>query len=132
DVDDLVVDLEPVLEAAQLRDPLVERRLAALEPRRDRAAGSRLLALRAAARGLALAGGDPAADARARRTGAGGGLEVVEFHASSFSASPFAAALVPPSATSSTVTRNRTWRTMPRVAGLSATMLVLPIPCRPS
>jgi hypothetical protein len=35
------------------------------------------------------------------------------------------------SATSSTVTRKRTWRTMPRVAGLSATTLVLPIPCRP-
>ena len=46
DVDDLVVDLAPVLEAAQLRDPHVEWRLAALEPRRDRAAGAGLLALR--------------------------------------------------------------------------------------
>src|SRR4029079_7082425 len=36
------------------------------------------------------------------------------------------------SAISSTVTRKRTWRTMPRVAGLSVMMLVLPIPCRPS
>ena len=36
-----------------------------------------------------------------------------------------------PSAISSTVTRNRTWRTMPRVAGLSVITLVLPIPCRP-
>ena len=68
--------LNAVLEAAQLRDPHVERRLAALEPGRDRAAGPGLLALRAAARGLALAGGDAAADAglarvRARAPGAG-------------------------------------------------------------
>src|SRR6188508_2575997 len=36
------------------------------------------------------------------------------------------------SATSSTDTRKRTWRTMPRVASLSGTMLVEPIPCKPS
>src|SRR6185436_16653129 len=48
DVDDLVLDLESVLEAAQLRDALMERRLAALEPRRNRATGACLLALRAA------------------------------------------------------------------------------------
>src|SRR5688572_9561784 len=63
DVDDFVLDLEAVLEATQLRDTLMERRLAALEPRRDRAAGARLLALRPAARGLALAGRDAATDA---------------------------------------------------------------------
>src|SRR6185295_16013903 len=33
----------------------------------------------------------------------------------------------PPPPTSSTLTRNRTWRTMPRVAGLSATSTVCPI-----
>ena len=71
DVHDLVLDLEPVLEAAQLRDAHVERRLAALEPGRDRAAGPGLLALGPAAGRLALAGCDPAADAalvRPRRT----------------------------------------------------------------
>ena len=124
DVHDLVLDLEPVLEAAQLRDAHVERRLAALEPGRDRAAGARLLALRAAAGGLALAGGDAAADAGARLVRALGGLEVVELHAFSPASRT--------SASSSTVTRNRTWRTMPRVAGLSVTTLVLPMPCRPS
>ena len=66
DVHDLVLDLEAVLEAAQLRDAHVERGLAALEPGRDRAAGTGLLALGAAAGRLALAGGDAAADARAR------------------------------------------------------------------
>jgi hypothetical protein len=37
----------------------------------------------------------------------------------------------PVSAISSTVTRKRTCRTMPRVAGLSAMTLVVPMPCRP-
>ena len=74
EVHDLVLDLERVLEAAQLRDALVERRLAALEPGRDLAAGARLLALGAAARGLALARGDAASDATLRLAGPGRGL----------------------------------------------------------
>jgi len=123
DVDDLVLDLEAVLEAAQLRDPHVERGLTALEPGRDRAAGTGLLALGAATRGLALARGDPAADARAWLAGPVGRAKVVQFHAFS---------PVSVSAISSTVTRNRTARTIPRVAGLSVTTLVLPMPCSPS
>src|SRR4029077_20084402 len=109
DVDDLIVDLEAVLEAAQLRDPHVERRLAALEPGRDRAAGAGLLALRAAAGGLALAGGDAAPAAGPRRARGGRRLEIVELHLFSWESLP-----VP--GTSSTETRKRTWRTMPRVA----------------
>src|SRR5438034_1258632 len=67
DVDDLVIDLAAVPEAAELRNPHVERRLTTLEPRRDRAAGARLLALRPATGGLALAGGDAPPDAGAGR-----------------------------------------------------------------
>src|ERR687890_152179 len=52
-VDDLVVDLERVLEAAQLGQPHVQRRLATLEARRDLVA--RAGALGAAAGALALA-----------------------------------------------------------------------------
>src|SRR4029078_10623600 len=51
-----------------------------------------------------------------------GGLQVVKLHA-------FSPASV--SVISSTLTRKRTCRTMPRVAGLSVMMLVLPIPWRP-
>ena len=117
DVHDLVLDLEAVLEAAELRDAHVERRLATLEPRRDRAAGARLLALRAAARGLALAGGDAAADARALLARPFGRAQVVESHAFLLAfASLERARLERPgrferrrrSAISSTVTRKRT------------------------
>jgi hypothetical protein len=68
DIHDLVLDLEAVAEAAQLRDALMERRLATLEPRRDRATGACLLALRAATGGLALAGGDAATHPGLRRS----------------------------------------------------------------
>src|SRR5688572_4837721 len=51
-----------VLEATHLRDAHVDRRLATFEPARDTGTASRQLALRPFARGLALAGGDPAAD----------------------------------------------------------------------
>jgi hypothetical protein len=40
--------------------------------------------------------------------------------------------LLPAEGISSTVTRKRTWRTIPRVASLSTTSTVLPMPCRPS
>src|SRR4029077_210602 len=86
-VHDLELGLEWVLEAAQLGDALVQRRLAALEPGRDRAAGARLLALRAATRGLSAAGRDAPADAGPARVGAGRGAEVVELHAFSLDAS---------------------------------------------
>ena len=99
DVHDLVLDPEAVLEAPQLGDALVQRRLAAFEPGRDGAAGAGLLALRATACRLALAGGDAAADPDAVLARPYGGLKVVEFHAFS---------PVSVSAISSTVTRNRT------------------------
>ena len=126
DVDDLVLDVVDVAEAAQLRDPDVERRLAALEPGGDRRPGSRLLALGPAARGLALAGGDAAADPGAPGDRPLGGVEVVDLHrlVSGVVASA-------PSASSSKVTRNRTWRTMPRTAGLSGRIEELPMPWRP-
>src|SRR6478752_2310538 len=44
---------------------------------------------------------------------------------------PRPAVFASPSAISSTVTRNRTWRTIPRVAGLSATTRLLPMPWSP-
>jgi hypothetical protein len=59
---------EDVVEAA-LRDPHVERHLAALEAE-DGHAGAALLALLAAAGGLAEPGADAAADADARLAGA--------------------------------------------------------------
>ena len=59
----LVLDAERVLEPLQLRDPHVQRHLAAFEVRRDGAAG--LLALGAAAGGLAALAADAAADALA-------------------------------------------------------------------
>jgi hypothetical protein len=68
DVHDLVLELEAVAEAAQFRDAPMERRLTALEPRRNRATGACLLALRAATGGLAFAGGDAAAHAGLRRS----------------------------------------------------------------
>src|SRR5262249_51035701 len=121
DVDHLVLDLEHVPEATQLRNPLVERRLAALEPGRDRSAGAGLLALRAPARGLALAGGDAPPDAPLRLVRAGCRPEVVELHLDSSVGA----------AGSSTVTRKRTWRTMPRVASLAGSSTLEPMPCSP-
>src|SRR6185503_8515700 len=55
--------------------------------------------------------------------------EVVELHAFSSPSAPvrLGAACFLLSPTSSTETRKRTWRTMPRVAGLSATSTVCPI-----
>ena len=58
----------------------VERRLAALEPRRDGAAGSSLLALGAAARGLALAGRDAASDPGPLLARPVGGTQVMQLH----------------------------------------------------
>src|SRR5439155_12162930 len=111
EIDDLVVELEGVAEPAPLRYALVERCLTALEPGRDRAAGARLLALRAPPGGLAAAGGDAAAHPCSGRTAAGSRMEVVELHAFSSGAErPVSFGAVRPfvSGTSSTDTRNRT------------------------
>ena len=86
-VDDLVLDPVEVAEAVQLRDPDVDRGLAALEPGRDRAAGPGLLALRAAAGGLALARGDAPAHAGLRGVRAFGGPQIVQLHRVSSAAS---------------------------------------------
>src|SRR6185295_16575290 len=69
---------EDVVEAA-LRDPHVERHLAALETE-DGDAGAALLALLAAAGGLADPGADAAADADPALAGAFIVAEIVEFH----------------------------------------------------
>jgi hypothetical protein len=95
DVHDLVLDPEPVLEAAQLGHADVDRGLSTLEPGWIVVPGARLLALRAAAGGLALAGGDATADARARLMAAFGRAKVVQLHGFS-------------SGSSSTSTRKRT------------------------
>src|SRR4029079_6383424 len=116
DVHDLVVDLETVREAAELRDPHVERRLAALEPGRNRPAGPGLLALRAATGGLALARGDAPPDPGPAGMRAGGRAQIGQLHDGVFSWESD-----PEPSISSTLTRNRTWRTMPRVASLSGT-----------
>src|SRR5687768_6315336 len=57
-----VRDAALVLEAAKLRQAHVDRHLAAFEPARETRTAPRELALRALARGLALAGGRAAAD----------------------------------------------------------------------
>src|SRR3954471_20648545 len=73
-----IVAGEDVVEAA-LRQPHVERHLAALEAV-DRHARARLGALLATAGGLAEAGADSAADPDARLAGALIVPEIVEFH----------------------------------------------------
>src|SRR6185312_7980975 len=73
-----IVAGEDVVEAA-LRQPHVERHLAALEAG-DRYTGARLGALLAAAGGLAEPGADSAADANARLTRALVIPEIVQFH----------------------------------------------------
>ena len=65
---------------ATLRQAAIQRHLAALETDLVKAAGARLLALVAAAGGLAPAGTDAAADAMARTLAAGGGFQIVQAH----------------------------------------------------
>src|SRR5207253_6006707 len=121
EVDDLVLGLERIAEAAELGDPLVERRLAALEPGWDRGARAGLLALRASAGRLATACGDAPTDAGPSPVATGRGAQIRPLHAFSSAGSGRA------SGTSSTATMNRTWRTMPRMAGLSGTTTVSPM-----
>src|SRR6516225_2482714 len=113
-VDRRVADPERVGEALELRDPLHQGQLAALEAGRHGVAG--LLSLRAAAgRLVALAAGAAAHPA----LGLGGTLgrrQVVELHF----------------ATSSTRTRCGTRAIMPRISGRSGRSLVWPMPRRPS
>src|SRR5699024_7079244 len=117
-VDGLVFDPERVLEALELRDAHVQRHLPALERGGDRGAG--LLALGAAAGGLADTAANATSDAFAVAFGALGGLEVVNLHG------------VSPSWTSSTSMRNGTRAIMPRISGRSGSVLDWPMPRRPS
>src|SRR5206468_3976172 len=81
DVDDLVLRAEPVAEALELRQPHVDRHLAALERRRDVLAG--LGALRTATGGLAL-GTLTATHSGLRGLRAGRRLQVVKLDWSHF------------------------------------------------
>ena len=110
----LVLDPERVVEALELRDPHVQRHLAALEADRDGAAG--LLALGAAAGGLAALAADAAADA-----------------ASALGSSPARASdrglfMTHLLDVASTVTRCGTRAIMPRISGRSGRVFDLPMP----
>ena len=78
EVDGRVLDAERVVEPLQLRHALLERHLAALEAAGDLVAG--VLALGAAAGGLAALAADAATDALARLGRAGGRGEFVDAH----------------------------------------------------
>src|SRR5689334_17639620 len=105
DVDDLVLHAEAVAEALELRQPHVQRHLAALEAGRHGLAGLR--ALGAATGGLAALAALAATHAGLGGLGALGGPQVVQ-------ADDLAHGL-----TSSTETRWRTVRIMPRICGVS-------------
>src|SRR5581483_10578214 len=123
DVDDVVVLLEAVVEAAQLGKALRQGHLAALEAGAQ-AGGAGELALLALARCLALAGADAAADALALAAAAGGGLQLV--------LAQKATACGESAGMPSTLTRWRTLWTMPRIAGESSCSTVWLSFLRPS
>src|SRR5688572_30448349 len=131
-----------VLESTHLRDAHVDRRLAAFEPARKTRTASRELALRALARGLALAGGDPAANAASRLSRAIRRAQLVLSHFA-FSA-PTLCPTVPDSrAVGSpdfseeapcwlTTTRWATFRSIPRTGSESVCSTLWPVRRRPS
>src|SRR5215212_729040 len=112
-VDGLVLDAVHVVEAASVRQPPDQRQLAALEVRRDAAAGSGLLALGALAGRGASAGAEPTTDPPPLAMRAGGRLEIMELHAE--------VSFVGAGASSTSSTRTRCWmaNTIPRICGLS-------------
>jgi hypothetical protein len=87
EVDRLVLDAEGIGEALELRDALLERHLTTLEAAGDRVAG--VLALGAAAGGLAALAADAAADALARAAGAVAGSDLVDAHVRTPSSGPW-------------------------------------------
>src|SRR5205823_937305 len=107
-----VLHAESVLESVELWSPNVERRLAALEPRRDPPAGPRLLALGAAAGRLAAARPMASPHAPRRLVGAGPGLQLVQLH------DPKSSGLAPPAGATSR--RKATRLIMPRLVGVSS------------
>src|SRR4029078_7381824 len=75
-----VLDARRIREPA-LRQPALDRHLAAFEPRRDLAAGARLVALVSATGGAPDAGGRALAAALARLRRSGSRMNVAESHA---------------------------------------------------
>src|SRR5947209_1873091 len=104
-----------VLEAAQLRDAHVERRLTTLEPPRQPRPGPRELALRPPARGLALSLRRPAAEPAGGLSRSALRPDLVMSHLASF-----------------TATRCATRRSIPRTVGESSCETVCPVRRRPS
>src|SRR5438445_487054 len=104
-----------VLEAAQLRDAHVERRLTALEPSRQPRPGPRELAFRPPARGLALSLRRPAAEPAGGLSRSALRPDLVLSHLASF-----------------TATRCATRRSIPRTVGESSCDTVCPVRRRPS
>src|SRR5581483_10423547 len=121
EIDDLVVLAEDLVVEAALRQPPVQRGLAALEAV-ERDAGARGLALAAAARGLALARADAAADALGAVMRALVVPDLVELHRLSPERGRPARMRPrrPRSYSSTTRTRCCTLRIMPRTAGVSS------------
>src|SRR5439155_5163727 len=113
EVDDLVGLAERVVESA-LRHAAVQRHLAAFEPALVLEARTRLRALVAAPRRLAVAGALPAADPLLRVLGALGRTQIAQIHDRQFTNSP----------NYSTLTRCLTLWIMPRTAGVSGSSTV--------
>src|SRR4029077_4005743 len=105
---------------ADLRHTALQRHLAALEADLVVAALAGALSLGAAAAGLALAGGGPAADAQPRTAGAASGFQCIESHElqTPFPAERFTAPSL------STLSRCTAARIMPRFCGVSLTVTV--------
>src|SRR5437867_7456244 len=113
-----------VLEAAELRDPHMERGLATFEPARQARPGARQLALCTPAGGLSLTLGSPAADPAAQlaRAARAGNLVLADHRDE----------LPSPVLATSTVTRWATWRSIPRRTGVSSCPTTWPVRRRPS
>src|SRR5580765_5755146 len=105
---DLGVELQQVRLETALRQATLQRHLAAFEADLVVAARTRLLALVAAARGLAQTGADATTDAATRLLGAFARLDGVEFH------------VLVLGVLQSTLTRYETLLIMPRTAGVSS------------
>src|SRR5439155_1098520 len=124
-VDRGVFHTEPILEAMELGRADVKRRLATLEPGWNAATGPGLLALGAAAGGLAPAGSMPSSQAARRLVGSRLGTQFVQLRDPESSDLAGRAGPV-------TSSRKATLRIMPRFAGVSSTSTVSWSRCSPS
>src|SRR5580704_8763933 len=124
EVDHHVLMTKAVEETAQLRQPLLERHLAALEAGWEPDARPGALALLAATAGLALSGALTATDPFARPVAALSGTQLVELHAELSEAVARSWSSAAPAGESAgsplTATRWRTLWTMPRIAGVAS------------